>query len=131
MKRSNADNWFSKCIRKRDNYTCQKCGKQYPHNSSGLHCSHHWSRRHRTIRWCADNAIALCHSCHEWFGGNPIESGFWLADKLGEEMTDLLAEKKNSRVKVSKLEEKDIASHYREQFKLMEENPNHKLISWQ
>lgn len=121
VKRTPADDAFSKCVRARTNYTCERCHKQYDKSSSGLHCSHNFSRRHRTIRWCKDNAIALCYSCHEWFGGNPLESGDWLRNKLGNGMIDILTEKKNSRVKVPKLEEKDIAKHYREQLKIIEQ----------
>jgi len=45
-------------------------------------------------------------------------------------MVELLIEKKNSKVRVSKLEEKDIAKHYREQLKLLEDGAE-TFISWQ
>jgi hypothetical protein len=67
------------------------------------------------------NAQALCFSCHQWYGGNPADSGLWITDLLGEGHMAILREKMNSRVKVSKLEEKDIAKHYREQLKLIEQ----------
>ena len=79
----------------------------------GLHNSHIFSRRHRTIRWCKDNTQALCFSCHSWFGGNPADSGLWITELLGEGFIDLLREKRDSRMKVSKIEEKEIAKHYR------------------
>ena len=78
LKRSPADEAFSKCVRERANYCCERCGKGYDASSTGLHCSHHFSRRHRSIRWCGDNAMALCYACHEWYGGNPADSGAWL-----------------------------------------------------
>ena len=121
IKRSPADAWFSKCVREAADYKCQCCGKQYDRSSTGLHCSHNFSRRHRTIRWCSDNALALCYGCHEWFGSNPYESGAWLEKKVGSGTLDVLLEKKRSKVKVSKLEEKGIAKHYKaEHEKLME-----------
>jgi len=86
----------------------------------GLHCSHIFSRRHRTIRWASGNAQALCFSCHQWFGGNPADSGVWVTDLLGAGHIDLLREKMNLKQKVSKLKEKDIAKHYREQLKMLE-----------
>jgi hypothetical protein len=67
------------------------------------------------------NAQALCFSCHQWYGGNPADSGLWITDLLGEGHMAILREKMNSRVKVSKLEEKNIAKHYREQLKLIEQ----------
>ena len=117
MKRGPADDWFSKTVRARDRFTCQKCQKTYPENHAGLHCSHNYSRRHRTIRWDLLNALALCYSCHEWFGGNPVESGKWLEEKLGVSAIGLLQEKKDSGVKVPKLEEKEIAKFYRDQYR--------------
>lgn len=121
MKTSPADQAFSKCIRAAASYQCQKCGKQYDKSSTGLHCSHNFSRRHRTIRWCKENALSLCYGCHSWFGGNPADSGRWLEQFIGEGTLDLLREKMNSRVKVPASEEKEIARHYREQLKLIEE----------
>ena len=120
LKRSPADAEFSKCVRAAADYKCQKCGKQYDKSSTGLHCSHNFSRRHRTIRWCKENALSLCCSCHEWFGGNPADSGKWLEDFIGAGQVDILREKMRSRLVVKKIEEKDIAKHYREQLKLIQ-----------
>lgn len=116
-----ADSAFSKCVRERNNWTCERCNKQYEENSMGLHCSHVYTRSHRTIRWCGDNAQALCFSCHQWYGGNPIESGKWVEGILGQGVIGLLREKMNSRVKVSKLEEKEIAAHYRNELKKLKQ----------
>lgn len=120
MKTSPADQWFSKCVRERANWTCERCHKQYPENSAGLHCSHNFSRRHRTTRWHADNALALCFSCHQWFGGNPYEAGRWLESVIGEARLEMLVDMKNARHKVPKAEEKEIAAHYRAQLKEMQ-----------
>ena len=119
MKTNPADQAFSRCVRERADWTCEKCGSKHEEGSMGLHCSHIFSRRHRTIRWSGDNAQALCFSCHSWYGGNPADSGVWIAEFLGEGHIDLLREKKEQRLKVSKLEEKEIAKHYREQLKAM------------
>lgn len=121
MKISPSDTFFSKCVRERSDWTCERCGKQYEENSTGIHCSHIFSRRHRTIRWCGDNAQALCFACHQWFGGNPIESARWVQEIVGEGAISILMEKKESRTKVSKLEEKEIAKHYREELKKLQE----------
>lgn len=115
-----ADTAFSKCVREASGWTCERCGSVHEKGSQGLHCSHIYSRRHRTIRWCKENAQALCYSCHQWFGGNPIDSGAWLTRILGEALINMLQEKRDSKVKVTKLEEKDIAAHYRKQLKIME-----------
>lgn len=112
-KRKPSDDAFSKCVRAAAGYACQRCGKQFGKGDAGLHCSHNFSRRHRTIRWCKDNALALCFTCHDWFGGNPLDSGVWLESFIGPAMVEVLREKMNSKQKVSKIEEKEIAAHYR------------------
>ena len=121
VKTKPADQAFSKCVREASDWCCEKCGTQYEKGATGLHCSHIYSRRHRTIRWCKENAQALCFSCHQWFGGNPADSGVWIRELMGEPYIQILQEKRDSKVKVSKLEEKDIAKHYREQLKQLEE----------
>jgi len=131
MKTSAADSYFSKCIRASNDYVCAKCGTQYDKSSSGLHCSHNFSRRHRTIRWCKDNALPMCYGCHQWFGGNPADSGLWLTNLIGEGVIDILREKMRAKIKVPKSEEALIAKHYREQLKLIEANSEHILESYQ
>lgn len=121
IKTTQADKNFSKCVRAANNYCCERCGKQYDSSSTGLHCSHIFGRRHRTIRWCKDNTQPLCFSCHQWFGENPADSGKWLEELLGEGHLQILREKRDSGVKVSKLEEKDISKHYAQQLKIIEQ----------
>ena len=114
------DTAFSRCVKEANDWVCNKCDTQYERGSQGLHNSHIFSRRHRTIRWCKENGQSQCFSCHQWFGGNPADSGIWIAEKVGQDTIDILREKMNSRVKVSKKEEKDIAKHYREQLKFIQ-----------
>lgn len=130
MKTNPADTAFSRCVREAANWTCERCGKVHEKGSQGLHCSHIYSRRHRTIRWCKDNVQALCYSCHQWFGGNPADSGEWVTELLGEGHIEMLREKMNSKVKVSKLEEKEIAKHYRQELKKLESGASD-FDSWQ
>ena len=61
----------------------------------------------------------MCFSCHQWFGGNPVDSGVWVEKELGEGVIILLREKMNSRARVSKLEEKEIAIHYKKQYQML------------
>jgi len=122
LKLSQADIYFGKCVKASQNHTCERCGNQ-AENSQGMHTSHIFSRRHRTIRWCSNprNAQCLCYNCHAWYGGNPADSGKWITDLLGEGQMNLLREKRDSRQKVSKIEEKQIGRHYRLQLKIIEE----------
>ena len=120
MKISPADSAFAKCVKSRADWTCEKCQTKHEQGSMGLHCSHIFSRRHRTIRWAGMNAQSLCFACHSWYGGNPADSGIWITNLLGEGHMDLLREKRDLKVKVSKAEEKEIAKHYRGELKLIE-----------
>ena len=115
-----ADSAFSRCVRESHDWTCERCNAQHERGSIGLHNSHIYSRRHRTIRWCKDNTQALCYPCHSWFGGSPADSGAWITELLGEPFIDLLREKRDTKMKISKLEEKEIAKHYRGELKILE-----------
>lgn len=116
IKRSPADDWFSKCVREAHNHTCEMCGKVGRMETSHVH-----SRRHRTIRWDVLNVNCLCNGCHRKWHESPLDSFRWFAEKFGEGRVDILLEKKRSKVKISKQEEKGIAKHYKAEFdKLME-----------
>ena len=59
-----ADVLFSKYIRKRDGYRCQRCWTFYE-DGKGLACMHYWSRRHEGTRYEPDNCLAGCVGCHQ------------------------------------------------------------------
>jgi len=98
VKISQADKYFSLCVRAAHDNTCEMCGKQ-----GRMECSHVHSRRHRTIRWCKDNANCLCHYHHREWHENPLDSFKWFEESFGTGRVDLLIEKKNHKFKVSKL----------------------------
>ncbi len=74
-----ADIWFSKCVRMRVNWTCEKCGINLEHFKAGLDCSHFISRKYQSVRYHPKNAFAHCKGCHQtlgggrWGGGNVAE----------------------------------------------------------
>ena len=53
--------------RARNNFTCERCHKQYDPKSRALHNSHYMGRTNRATRWLEDNLDALCHGCHSYF----------------------------------------------------------------
>ncbi len=112
MKILAADKAFADCVKAAYDYTCQVTGQQ-----GRVELSHIHSRRHRTIRWCKENALPKTHAAHRWFHENPTEAGAWFVDKYGQGFADMLIEKKNAKVKVPKTEEKEIAKHYRNELK--------------
>lgn len=125
MKLTAADIAFSQCIRAAADHTCLRCGiRKEPTNrrgSSGMDCSHVYGRRHRTVRWCKENAKCLCTACHRWWHENPADSGAWFESLVGEGFINALREKRDSMVKVPKSEEKQVAKHYRQQTTIIEQ----------
>lgn len=88
------DRLWTQYIRKRDNYTCQACGRVYtPDNCANLGVSHFYSRRHEGTRFDDDNCMALCNiPCHQEWGHGEERNGYreFMIGKLGQHGFDLL-----------------------------------------
>lgn len=54
-----------------------------------------------------------------------------MAEIIGQGMVDILVEKKNMLVKVSRAEEKQIAAHYRKELERMKSGGVFEFDSWQ
>ena len=121
MLRTKHDDIFSKIIRERADWTCEKCGRDYHANRAGLHCSHVYGRRRMSVRYDIDNAMAHCVYCHKILGENPIEFTKLYMEKYGQGRLDLLTEKANSTRKWSppskktgyKGEKEEMYKHYK------------------
>ena len=57
----------------RDEHLCVRC--RIP--GRAVQWSHVIGRRHKNIRWEADNALTLCAGCHMWWHEYPTLSGEW------------------------------------------------------
>lgn len=90
-----SDKLFSNYIRTRDNWTCQRCGKQYEPPTQALHCSHFQGRGKEATRFDPENAVALCYGCHRYFTSHPAEHYQWQVNRLGQEAVDLLVLRSN------------------------------------
>jgi len=86
----------------------------------GLHCSHFYKRRKRSVRWDASNCVSLCFGCHGEMESNPPAHTDFILNLVGQGMYDILTEKMNTPRKVTKKDEKEIAAHYRQEFRRME-----------
>ena len=121
IKRTPADAAFSKCIRERANWSCERCNKKHEENSMGLHCSHHHSRGKWGIRFEPINAEALCYGCHSLEGGTEQRRKQVLSDGeqdiLWEKMADLSLAKESKKTKGKG----EIAKHYRDEYARMKE----------
>jgi hypothetical protein len=82
IKRTAADKRFSDMIRERDDWTCQRCGKQYVPPTKALHAMHNFGRAckkcttknpkpHVCARLDPSNALAGCYGCHRLVDSRP------------------------------------------------------------
>lgn len=112
---------WSKYIRTRDDWTCQRCSKKYKPPTMALHCSHYWSRGAWTVRFDEDNTMALCYGCHRYLGGNPSEHREFVLARLGQKRYDALQLRRNSSLKSG--EKKYLLSkEFRKEITLMTDN---------
>ena len=110
VKLRRADMVFSRWIKKRDLYTCQRCGNKHMIKSQGLHCCHFISRRNEATRFDPDNACSICYGCHSWFHQNPKEHENFMVNRLGVEIFNALQDR---RRKVVKKNDKEIIERYK------------------
>ena len=104
--RDKLDKLFAEYIKKRDNYTCQRCGKRV--SGSNCHVSHVIPRsRGDHLRWDPMNAKVLCFHCHiNFFHKNPLEAAEWFKNKFPYRWEYLEREKnKLHKFTLSELEE--------------------------
>jgi len=102
VRRTAEDVRFSKMIRERDDYTCQRCGSKHLPNSNGLHAAHMYSRRLKATRQDPDNAVAACYGCHQFLDSHPASKIEFFEKLLGLERFEALAARahaKRDRVK--------------------------------
>ena len=120
IKRTPADKAFSDCVRSASEWTCERCHTYYEEGRRmGLHYSHFHGRGKWGVRFCVENAEALCYGCHQYLGSQPNLHAEHKLEMLGQGAIDILREKSNdtSLGRAAKREVKDIAKHYRQEFK--------------
>ena len=118
-----SDSIWSKYIRTRDNWTCQRCDKKYAPPTSALHCSHFWSRGAWSVRFDEKNCQALCYGCHSYLGGNPQEHREFILDKLGQKEFDALQKRRNTPLK-SGQKKYLLSKDFRKEVEIMLDNLN-------
>lgn len=118
-----ADSYFSRCVRERAGWKCERCGAQHQEKSQGLHCSHFHGRGKWSVRFDPDNAEALCYGCHMLMGSRPHDHAERIREKLGDGLFQILLEKSNDSAlgRLAKRSEAQIRKHYREELERMKE----------
>ena len=124
IRRDQADIWFSKVVRARDQW-CMSCGK-----TENLQAMHIVGRRNKAVRWSLDNAVTGCAGCHRYYTENPLAFHDWLRTLLGDGHLEMLREKAREIMKTNQQVRAEISKHYREEFKKIERNEDYAVISY-
>jgi len=130
IKTTEADKWFSKCVRERAAWKCEfpGCGKQYDKSSQGLHCSHCHGRGNWSVRLDPDNAASICAHHHLWLEANPHEHRKFFEERLGEGLYQILLEKKNNTSLGKEYKRTKgvgpVSIHYKRQYEDMQDKRN-------
>lgn len=96
MKRSPLDILFSKYIRTRDKWTCQRCFKEYKPPTKALDCSHYHGRAKKSVRFDEMNCCTQCRGCHSWLTAHPEEHRNFVIKRIGQKQFDLLMIRANT-----------------------------------
>lgn len=123
------DTVFSKIIRLRAKWNCERCGKYFQFGH-GLQASHFFSRRHKSTRWDFDNCAAHCFACHQHLGGNPIDFTNWIRKYLGDGRYEILQEKHQRIVKRTKADLEALYQHLKQQLVALEADPDYSVVSY-
>ena len=115
-----ADHWFSKCVRERASWSCERCGVSYVPPTQALHCAHFHSRGSWSTRYDPANALALCYGCHQHTSTHREEHIKLQKSIIGElEFDRIWADHSRPAHKI-KSRKKEIASHFRQEFERMQ-----------
>ena len=124
IKRDAADKWFSDVVRFKG--YCEHCGR----SDLRLECCHIHGRRKKILRWDLMNAVCMCSGCHRHMTENPTKFVRWLEQYFGSAHLDILQEKSNGILKANETVRKDIAKHYREEYRKLEQDSEYKPQSY-
>ena len=114
MKITTEDQLWSRLIRKRDNFTCQRCGKKYEEGQQGLHCHHHRTRSCNSTRFDWDNCASLCHGCHQYVHSHALEHVEFFKSRLGAKRYNALIKRSNTPLKITKEDRKQMRKDFKE-----------------
>lgn len=123
MKIYPADKWFSRCVRERSDWTCERCHTRYTPPTQALHCSHYIGRGNWAVRFDPLNAMALCHGCHQLMGSARGAHDRLYNNVFGSFAAEIV-EEKSQDVSLMKFYRRtkgvgDIVQHYKDEYERM------------
>jgi hypothetical protein len=117
------DTVFSKLIRLRNDYICEKCGIDCSNTPGKLDCSHYIGRANTHTRWYSLNASAHCKKCHLNFTHRYWEHQAWFRTVIGQGVEDLIWERIRERdqamLKYTINDLRDMLEHYDAEYSIM------------
>lgn len=133
IKRTAADDWFSKCIRLAQDYRCERCGRQGGPTIDDfqMHLCHIKGREVKVTRFAASNALCMCPDCHratDEMGKRAFKQ--WVAQKYGQARIDRIEITARGILKPTKQNLKMISDHYRAEFRRMTKTGARDLQTW-
>ena len=92
IKLRTSDRLWTRYMRIKQKYTCQKCGRVYaPDNCRNLGVSHYHGRNHENVRFDEENTPVMCNIvCHQYLDQHKGEYKEWMIERLGQERFDML-----------------------------------------
>lgn len=116
MKRDKYDTLWSDLVREAADWTCERCGREFPERKSqAFHCSHYIGRRYQATRFAPDNCFGLCYPCHNYLGERPHDHKAWAMDQLGVHRYEKLIALGRTTVRRRKAEKESMHKHHREE----------------
>ena len=114
--RRQSDFLFSKLVRAKRNYTCEKCGKRHEPNSMNLGVSHYRQRSRESVRYDEKNCFIFCSiPCHNYFENNLHEHDKFVEKKLGKKEYNLLLLRAEQRGQYDRFIEKKLCEQFRKE----------------
>lgn len=120
IKRSLTDKLFSEIVRRRANWSCEYCLKDFSLRRGILDCSHYITRGNKRTRWDFKNCSSICRGCHDYFGKNPYDHTEFMKKKLGENGLLNLIVRSNRQLNDFKIDEKLIRQGLKIELKRMD-----------
>ena len=126
LKRTQADIWFSRCVRERANWVCELCKTVHPDaqatgRSRALHCSHFIGRGNWSVRFDAFNAFCHCYACHVRFGSDKyLQEQHYAAVFFVTLFVFLKERKQDTKLgRFARKSQKEITKHYKNEYNIM------------
>ena len=122
IRRSKHDDIFSRLVRERANWACERCGRHFPPGATqGLHCSHFYGRARKSVRWASFNAFAHCYGCHANLTAHPADFMQWIFDRIPQECYARLTALANRQIRFNKHDLETLYRHLCAEHKRMME----------